>query len=305
MRKIYDFIILGAGPAGITAAVYSARKMLDFLIISSDIGGQAAISGDIENYTGYQFITGPELAIKFQEHMNSFGIRTKIPEEVKDIQKKGKLIKVLTNKAEYLAKAVVVATGKRSRELKIEGEKEFKNKGLSYCATCDGPLFRNKRVVVVGGGNSALDAALQLLKISPKVYIVNIKNELTGDSVMIEKVEESTKVSILNNTKVQRIFGKDFVEGIEVETKGITNSLDVEGIFVEIGLIPNSEISKILEKNEFGEIVVDCYNRTNVEGIFAAGDVTNVVEKQIIIACGEGSKASLSAVKYLSTHKLQ
>ena len=303
MSKIYDLIILGAGPAGITAAVYSVRKGLDFLIISSDIGGQAAISGDIENYTGYQFITGPELAIKFQEHMNSFGIQTKIPEEVKDIQKKSKLIKVVTNKAEYLAKAVMIATGKRSRELKIEGEKEFKNKGLTYCATCDGPLFRNKKVVVVGGGNSALDAALQLLKISPKVYIVNIKNELTGDSVMIEKVEESNKVNILNNTKVQRIFGKEFVKGIEVETKGVTNDLDVEGVFVEIGLIPNSEISKILEKNELGEIVVDCYNRTNVEGIFAAGDVTNVVEKQIIIACGEGSKASLSAFKYLSTHK--
>jgi alkyl hydroperoxide reductase subunit F len=300
--KIYDLIILGAGPAGITAAVYAARKLIDFLVISKDIGGQAALSGDIENYTGYQFISGPELVLKFQEHMNAFGITLNMPETAKGITKEGNFVKTLTDKNEYLSRTLIIATGKRPRSLKAPGEQEFKNKGVSYCATCDGPLFKNKKVAVVGGGNSALDAALQLVKISPQVYIINIASALTGDPIMVETVTKAPNVQVWNDSKVKKIYGDTFVKGIEVEKEGKVSALRVEGVFVEIGLIPNYDFAHILEINELGEIIVDCYNRTNIGGIFAAGDVTNVPEKQIVIACGEGSKACLSAFKYLSTH---
>jgi alkyl hydroperoxide reductase subunit F len=301
--KIYDLIILGAGPAGITAAVYAARKKMDFLILSLDVGGQTAWSGNIENYTGYQFITGPELTLKFEEHMKAFSAPLNIPEEARGIIRQNDLIKVTTDKNEYFSKTAIIATGKRPRMLNVPGEKEFKNKGITYCATCDGPLFKDKNVAVIGGGNSALDAALQLMKICPKVYIVNITAELTGDAVMIESVRKSKNVEVLSNSKVKEITGKTFVNAISVEREGKLQSLDVEGVFIEIGLMPNSGFDKITKHNEYGEIMVDCHNATSVSGIFAAGDVTNVLEKQIIIACGEGSKACLSAFRYLSTHK--
>ena len=301
--KVFDLIILGAGPAGITSAVYAVRKQLDFLVISLDVGGQTAISGDIENYTGYQFITGPELTLKFQEHMESFGTKVNLSEEARDIKKEGKLIKVLTNKYEYLTKSLIVATGKSPQALEVEGENEFKNKGLTYCATCDGPLFRDKKVAIIGGGNSGLEATLQMMKISPKVYLINIAERLKGDPIMVDKVKASPQVEIWNNSRVKKVYGKDFVKGIEVEREGKLHKLELEGVFVEIGLRANSKLAGILDKNQKGEIIVTSHNKTNIEGIFAAGDVTNVPEKQIIIACGEGSKACLLAFKYLSTHK--
>ena len=303
MSKVYDLIILGAGPAGITAAVYAARKKLDFLVITLDIGGQTIWSGDIENYTGYQFITGPELALKFKEHMAAFNIEVKMPETVTDIKKEGNLIKSITNKGQYLSKTAIVATGKRPRPLGVEGEHEFKNKGVTYCTTCDGPLFKDKPVAIIGGGNSGLDAALQMIRISHKVYLIESRAQLTADSLMIDNLNDAPNVEIWTESKVKRIYGDTFVKGIEVEKEGKIHNLNVEGIFIEIGLIPNSKLAIILERDEKEEIVVDCYNKTNVDGIFAAGDVTNVPEKQIVIACGEGSKASLAAFRYLSTHK--
>lgn len=301
-EKVYDLIIIGAGPAGMTAAVYAARKKLDFLVISKDIGGQAAWSGDVENYTGYQFISGPELALKFQEHINAFGVEV-VMSEVKDINKKDNIIIIAAEKSKYQARTAIIATGKRPRELNIKGEKEFKNKGLTYCATCDGPLFRDKPVAVIGGGNSGLDAVLQMIRISPKVYLINKALRLEADTVMIEKAEESSNVEIFNNTTVLSVYGENFVKGIKVKQKDKEFHLNVEGIFVEIGLVPNSECAVNLQRNKQQEIIVDAHNRTNIEAVFAAGDVTNVPEKQIIVACGEGSKACLSAFKYLSTHK--
>jgi len=300
---MYDLIIIGAGPAGITAAVYAARKELDFLVISQDIGGQAAWSGDIENYTGYQFITGPELAAKFEEHMRKYGIRLKENEEVLDISRTVENITVKTNKGEYEARSLIVASGKKSRELGVPGEKEFKSKGLTYCATCDGPLFAGKDVAVIGGGNSALDAAIQLMKVCRSVTVVNLSSGLTGDSVMQEKVTGAANVRVLNQALVKAIFGDKFVSGIGIEKEDKEETLAVQGVFVEIGLIPNSAFAGILAKNGFGEIKVNCRNQTNLPGIFAAGDVTDVPEKQIIIAAGEGSKAALSAFRYLNQHK--
>lgn len=303
MDKIYDLIIVGAGPAGITASIYAARKKMDFLVITQDIGGQAALSGDIENYTGYQFITGPELALKFKEHMDNFGIKVNIPETIQKIVKKNDIIRTITDKQQYLSRTLIIATGKRPRPLGVEGEKEFKNKGLTYCATCDGPLFKGRDVAVIGGGNSGLDAALSLIKICPKVYIINVAGQLTADPIMVETIKKASNVEVLNNTQVKKIYGDKLVKGIEIERQGKRSSLEVEGVFVEIGLIPNSDFAGILELNEQREIIVDLYNRTSVEGIFACGDVTNVPEKQIVIACGEGSKGALSAFRYISRHR--
>ena len=296
---MYDVIIIGAGPAGITAAIYAVRKKVETLIITKDIGGQTALSGDVENYTGYQFISGPELVLKFEEHLRKFNIALKENEAVREIAKIGGIIQVKTDKCLYEAKSIIIASGKRSRELNVPGEKEFKNKGLTYCATCDGPLFSNKDVAIIGGGNSALDAAVQLMRIANKVYIINIAPELTGDAVMREAVEGSDKVSIFNNTRVEEVLGDRMVSAIRIKKEDKESLLSVQGVFVEIGLIPNSDFTSGIDKNNSGEIIVNSHNETNIPGIFAAGDVTDVPEKQIVIAAGEGAKAALGIFKYL------
>ena len=296
---VYDLIIIGAGPAGITAAVYAARKRMNFIVITRDIGGQAAWSGDIENYTGYQFVTGPELAAKFEEHMRKYNIDVKEGEEALEIRKIGDQVWVRTAKAEYESRALIIASGKVSRELGVPGEKEFKNRGISYCATCDGPLFSGKDVAVIGGGNSALDAALQLIKIAKHVYVININPALGGDAVMREKIEKSDVVTVMNSTNVTGITGDKLVSGIRIKRDGKDQALSIQGVFVEIGLVPNSKFATDMAKNESGEINVDSGNRTSIPGIFASGDVTDVRDKQIIIAAGEGSKAALQAFRYI------
>jgi alkyl hydroperoxide reductase subunit F len=300
---MYDLIIIGAGPAGITAAVYAARKRMELLVISRDIGGQAALSGDVENYTGYQFITGPELAMKFEEHLRKYNISLKENETVTEVKRSGNHILVETDKSAYQAKAVIIASGKKTRELKVPGEKEFKNRGLTYCATCDGPLFSNKDVAVIGGGNSALDAALQLIKIARHVYLINITAQLDGDQVMRESLKKSDKVTIFNHAQITAVMGDKFVSAIKINRQGKEENVFVQGVFVEIGLIPNSEFALEVEKNSLGEIKVNCHNETSIPGVFAAGDVTDVPEKQIIIAAGEGAKATLSVFRYLVQHK--
>jgi alkyl hydroperoxide reductase subunit F len=299
---MYELIIIGAGPAGITAAVYAARKKIKFLIISKDIGGQAAWSGDIENYTGYQFVTGPELAMKFEEHMKQFKVELKEGEEIKTLEKSGENYKITTDKGSYEAQAVIIASGKKPRMLGVPGEVKFKSKGLTYCATCDGPLFTGKDVAVIGGGNSALDAALQMMKIANKVYLINVNPKLGGDAIMREKVEKDPKVEILNNTRTKEILGDKFVTGMKIEKEGRIQDIKVQGIFVEIGLIPNTDFVSVVKKNKTGEVIVDANAKTSAPGIFAAGDVTDQPEKQIIIAAGEGAKALLGVFSYLA-HK--
>ncbi len=303
MPNIYDLIIVGAGPAGITASVYAARQRMKFLVISKDIGGQAALSWDVENYTGYQFISGLELAAKFEEHLKKYKVELKENEEVVEVKKAGSLISVKTAKAAYQARTAIIASGKRSKELNVPGEKEFKNKGLTYCATCDGPLFAGKDVAVIGGGNSALDAATQLSNIARQIYLINKTGGLSADQMVQEKVAASKNIAVFNNTEVSTILGEKLVEAIKIKTKGAEKKLAVEGVFVEIGLNPNSEFAGGLTKNELGEIKVNGRNETNVPGIFAAGDVTDVPEKQIIIAAGDGAKAALGAFRYLSRAK--
>lgn len=261
------------------------------------------MSGDVENYTGYQFITGPELAIKFKEHLDNFKFDLLEGAEAAKVEKDGANFKVKTSDGKtYNSKTLIIASGKRPKMLNVPGEAEFKNRGVTYCATCDGPIFANKEVAVIGGGNSALDAALQMMNIASKVYLINIREKLSGDAVMQEKVSASPKVEILNGTKTLEISGDKFVKGIKVETKGTAREISVQGIFVEIGLIPNSEFIDLVKKNKNKEIMVNIAAEASEPGVFAAGDVSDVPEKQIIVAAGEGSKALLSAFKYLATH---
>lgn len=297
--KIYELIIIGAGPSGLTAGIYSARKKLDFIILTKDIGGQTLYSWDIENYIGYQFITGPELVEKFRQHIEEFNVEIRENEPVIKVLKDGKNFRLVTEKEEYLTKTVIIATGRRPKELGVKGEKELRNKGITYCATCDAPLFKDKIVAVIGGGNAGLDAVLQLSRIAEKIYLIEIKEELTGDRFVIEKIKNIGKVDIFTRTKVLEIYGDKFVKGMKIEKEDRIFDLNVNGIFVEIGSIPNSEIIDFLEKNEYGEIIVDCKNKTSYPGIFSAGDVTNVFAKQIIVACGEGAKSAISAFEYL------
>lgn len=300
---MYDSIIIGAGPAGITASIYAIRKRLNILVISKDIGGQTAWSGDIENYTGYQFVSGPELTGKFEEHMQKYNVGLKNGEGVLEIQKKDNVISIKTDAGQYEAKTIIIASGKRSRELNVPGEKEFKNRGLTYCATCDGPLFAKKDVAIIGGGNSALDAALQLVRIAGRTYIVNITNALGGDAIMREKILADKRITVFNNSEVAQVLGDKFVTGIKIKKQGKTETISLQGVFVEIGLMPNAGFAVGIEKNESGEIKVNSRNETNTPGIFAAGDVTDVPEKQIIVAAGEGAKAALQVFRYLARQR--
>jgi alkyl hydroperoxide reductase subunit F len=297
---VYELIIAGAGPAGVTAAIYAARKKMDLLVVATNIGGQVTNSYEIENYTGFQFITGEELSAKFEEHLKRFKFRLNL-EEVSKVERVGKLFKVKTEAGDYIAKTVIIATGRRPRELSVPGESELKNRGITYCTTCDGPLFEGMDVAVIGGGNSALESALQLMKIASSVRVITHGPTVRADPVYLEKAKESGKVEIIANSDVLEVVGDRVVTGIRIQVKGgEPELLSVKGVFVEIGSVPVSDIVDYVEKNQFGEIVVNAKCETNIPGLYAAGDVTNAPEKQIVVAAGEGCKAALTAFRYLS-----
>lgn len=299
---MYDLVIIGAGPAGITAAVYAARQKINFCAISNDIGGQTAVTGTIENYTGYHFISGPELSLKFEDHIEKFGIEVKMPEKVSSVVNNTNGFTVHTDNGEYSAKTVLVASGKVPRMLNVPGEEEFKHRGLTYCAVCDGPLFGDKDVAVIGGANSALDAALQMMKIAKKVYLITNNSELHGEKLRIDRVKTSKNIEIIYGASTNKVIGDSFVNGIVVSQNGEDKKISVEGVFVEIGWDPSCKFIDFIEKNEYGEVIVNNRCETNVPGVFAAGDVTDVPEKQIIVAAGEGAKAALGVAHYLAVN---
>ena len=285
-----------------TAAVYAARKKLSTLLISKDIGGQVNWTSGIENYMGYQFIEGAELIHKFEEQVKQFPLDMKVGESVFSLSRNDGMFEVRTDKGEiYQSKAVIIASGKRPRQLNVPGEERLRGRGVTYCASCDGPLFSGMKVAVIGGGNSALEAVDDMLKVAEHVYMISL-TPLTGDSILIDRVKAEGNLTIFPEHEVVEITGDKFVNGIKI--RGLKNKvaqiLHVSGVFVEIGLIPNSNLAEgIVAQNQYGEIVVNCDNETNVPGLFAAGDVTTIPDKQIVIAAGEGAKAALRANHYL------
>ncbi len=298
---MYDLIIVGAGPAGMTAAVYAARKRMNALLLTVNVGGQVMWTAEVENYMGYQYITGPELMAKFEEQLRNYPIEMRY-EQVMSIQKRGDVFYLSTDAgSEYQAKTVIVASGKKPRMLQVPGETEYIGRGVSYCATCDGPLFAKKRVAVIGGGNSAFSAALELARIAAEVQLISIL-PYVADQVLLEKVEALANVHKYLPYEVVAIEGGDVVTALVVRNRDTLaeEKLAVDGVFIEIGLSPNAGLVEgLVKKNAAGEICVDCAAGTGVPGLFAAGDVTSGPDKQIVIAAGDGAKAALNAFQYL------
>ncbi len=312
---MFDLIIIGGSAAATAAGIYAARRNLNFKIITKDFGGEVATSGEIGNWPGTIKTDGIALAQQFKEHLKFYNVE---PEEGIEVEKITRLedgtfcITVKDNETgecDYAAKAVIVATGVRPKELNIPGEKEFRNKGVTYCTVCDGPLFAGKITAVIGGGNSALEAGLMLADIAEKVYVINKNPVFKGDTILLDNLKTKKNVEIIYNAKAKEVIGSEFVNGLKYDDdspagEGNAQELKVDGIFIHIGMVPNSTlVPPETEKNAFGEIVVNKNCETNIPGLYAAGDLTDTPFKQIIIAAGQGTTAALNAVNYLNKLK--
>lgn len=303
---IYDVIIIGGSPAGLTAGIYIARKKLKAVILTKNVGGQCLLTDTIENFPGFDLISGRELSEKMRAQSEKYGVPVREGVEVESIEKTGDNFLVKLKGGEKMeAKSVIIATGKSPNKLKIPGEKEFENKGVSFCTTCDAPLFAGKDVAVIGGGNSGLNAALDLVKYANKVYVLEYGTRIIGDELLQERLKQSGNAEFLLNAEATEIKGGSFVEKIIYQDKksGGTKEIFVGGVFVNAGWLPATGFLSAqcgVGLNEKGEVIINPKtNETSLQGIFAAGDVTDVKYKQCVIAAGEGAKAALSAYEYL------
>jgi len=302
---LQDVTVIGGGPAGVASAIYSARKGLKVTLIADRIGGQVKDTMDIENLISVKKTTGPELSGALQAHMNDYEVTVKEHLKVARVEKGDIKTVVLSSGEEIDTKTVIVATGAKWRELGVPGEKENIGNGVAYCPHCDGPFFKGKDVAVIGGGNSGIEAALDLAGIVKSVNVFEFMPELKADKVLVDKAESKTNVTIHRNVATKQITasnGKvDAIEYVDRETEQVY-TLPLHGVFVQIGLVPNSDfLEGVVERSRFGEIEINEKCQTSEEGIYAAGDVTTVPYKQIVISMGEGSKASLAAFEYLMT----
>ncbi len=301
---MYDTIIIGGACAGLSAGLYTARRALKTLVLTKDIGGQVAITTVIENYPGTGDITGPELANKMKEQAVKAGVEIQFAEVTSVEKQNDGNFKVKTTNGEFDSATVILAFGLEQRKLGVPGEKELTGRGVAYCATCDGPLYRNKIVAVVGGGNSAFDAADYLAQLASKVYLLNRSENFRAEATLLEAVKNNSKIEILLNTEIQEVVGEKKVEKVKlINNKTQEKSeLELNGVFIETGWQTKTEFLKdLVNLNEKGSVVVDNQGQTSTPGIFAAGDVTDTPFKQAVISAGEGAKAGLSAAKYLQT----
>jgi len=299
---IYDLIIIGGGPAGITAGIYAARKKLKTLLITKEWGGQVTKAIEIENWPGTKKISGMDLIKQMTEHLKSFEIEIKEHKEVIDLEKQGENFILKDGEETYETKTVIIATGKIPRSLNIPGEDKFKGKGVSICSTCDAPMFKDKDVAVIGGGNSGFGVALDMIKYANKAYVLEFFEEMKGDLMTKEKLAQSGKVEFYTNVSVKEIKGTKFVESLVYEDRktGKDTEINVGGVFISVGMSAKVDFAeKWVELNNIGEIVIDKDNDTKTPGLFAAGDITDIKYEQIVIACGEGAKAALAATDYL------
>lgn len=296
---MHQLIIIGGGPAGISASIYAQRKRMDFLLITKEVGGQVLKAGEIENYLGYALVDGIAFVEKMLDQMRRLGVEP-IVDEVVEVKREEEGFRVKTASGkEFYTNTVLFCTGAEHRRLGVPGEREYTGRGVSYCYTCDAPFFKDAKVVVVGGGNSGFEAADQLTNYAKEIYLVEISDQFRADEVLKEKVLSNPKVKTLLRHRVLEIRG----DGKEVRSVVLEDlrenkifELEVEGVFVEVDLKPNSELAKSLGvlTTQRDEIIIDCNNRTSERGVYAAGDCTNIFAKQIITAAGEGAKALLS-----------
>ena len=303
---MYDVIIVGAGAAGLTAAVYTCRKKLKTAVISIDVGGQTNLTSHIENYPGTGPMHGIELMRRFQNEAIGFGAEL-IMGKVNKVEKTENGFQVwLANEETYKCKALLLAYGKVPKSLGIEGEEKFMGRGVSTCVTCDAPLFKNREVAIIGGGNSAVEGALELATIAKKVYLIHRRDAFRADEITIEKLKSCPEIETVLNSIPKKVIGEKNVEGISVENIATkeTKELKVDGIFIEIGyVVDTSFVQHLVKVNEKKEIIVDDRGNTSCTGIFAAGDITPVPFKQTVIAAGDGSKAALECYKWITGGK--
>jgi alkyl hydroperoxide reductase subunit F len=311
-EKIYQVIIIGGGPAAFTAALYTLRKKNELIILTGEVGGQAAKTNDIQNWPGLASVSGPKLMQDMRTQAEAAGAIIKEGKKIASVKKsadKPAVFEVISEDGEkYFSKTVIIATGKSPRKLGVKGDKEFENKGLTYCPICDAPLFAGKNVAVVGGGNSGLYAAEDLLKYANKIYVLEYEKTMRGDKQAQEKLKRSGKVEFLTYAKVEEVMGDNFVKGLKYTNRedNLEYTLDVEGVFVEIGSVTNTgPVKDLVKLAPWGEIEVNSKCETSVPGIYAAGDVATTPYKQIIIAAGEGAKAALAADEYLNKMEVE
>lgn len=305
---LYDLAIIGGGPAGTAAGVYASRKRLKTIFITESFGGQSVVSPKIENWIGDVSVTGDELAKKFEEHLKAYAddvLDIKKGEKVKSIVKEEEIFNLFTQKETYRSKTVLVTSGSQRRKLKVPGAKEFEHKGLTYCASCDGPLFRDKEVVVIGGGNAGFETAAQLLAYAKSVTLLHNKDNFKADPITVKKVLEDPKMTALTNADVKEIKGSTMTELLIYEDKkiGERHKIPAQGVFVEIGLIPNTcFLEGLVELNEYKQIKTNPRTqKTSTRGVWAAGDCTDTLYQQNNIAAGDAVRALEDIYVYLRT----
>jgi alkyl hydroperoxide reductase subunit F len=308
-KGVFDVLIVGGGPAGAAAAIYSARKGISTGVAAERFGGQVLDTLAIENFVSVKETEGPQFATALEQHVKSYDV------DIMDVQRAEALVPGaihevrLANGAVLKAKTIVLATGARWREINVPGEKQYRNHGVAYCPHCDGPLFKGKRVAVIGGGNSGVEAAIDLAGLVSAVTLLEFGTELRADAVLQRKLRSLKNVTLITQAQTTEVTGDGKkVNGLSYKDlrSGETKHIELEGVFVQIGLVPNTEWLKgTVELSRHGEIVVDARGATSVPGVFAAGDVTTVPFKQIVIAVGEGAKASLSAFDYLIRNSVE
>lgn len=299
---IYDFVIIGGGPAGLSAAIYAARFKLKTIVLAKEIGGTIVNTDLIENWPGEKSLSGAELMEKFKEHVANLKVEIK-QAEVKEIKKKGKNFVLTTDEGKFEAKTVLLGTGTIHRELGVPGEKELKGRGVSYCAICDAAFFKDKLLAVIGGSDSAAKEALLLSNYGKKVYIIYRKEKIRAEPINVDRIEKNKKIEVINNTNVVEIKGDKFVEKV-IFDKPYNGSKEfkLEGVFIEVGKLPQNELAKQLKVklSEKGEIIVDNDMNTNVLGVYSAGDVIAGGFRQAITASAQGTIAANSAYEYIS-----
>lgn len=298
---VYDVVIIGGGPAGLTAGIYVKRAMLNALLLESKgIGGQIIITDLVENYPGFLEISGGDLAAKFEEHAQKFDLEKKTLVEVTGIEDKGNTKIIKASEGDIETKSVIIASGTTPRKLGVKGEIEFTGRGVSYCATCDGFFFRDKNVVVIGGGDSAITEAIFLTKMAKKVYVIHRRDELRAEKINQERAFENPKIEIVWDSVVEEIAGDQVVKKVivkNVKTNEISE-LITDGVFIYVGLLPNTDFTDV-KKDEWGFILANDKMETSVKGIFVAGDCRATPLRQIATAVGDGAIAAVSAEKYI------
>lgn len=301
----YDIVIIGGASAGLTAAIYSARQGLKTLVITKDIGGQALLTNEIQNYPGYDIVDGFGLLNKFKEEAETFGSEFLYSEAISLKKEEDKFI-ISTHSMEITALSVILAFGKTPRDLNVPGETEFKGHGVSYCAICDGPLFKNRDVAVYGNGDHAIQAVIYLASVVKKVYFTTKAKKIIGDDEMVNTLNSLKNVEIFKDSSLISISGDKSARSIKIRnnSSGDESDIEINAIFSEMGYIAKTDFVKnIVKLNESNEIIVDNYCKTSQEGIFACGDVTDIPYKQVVISAGQGATAALSAYNYVQNKK--